>query len=144
MHLRWRLRCGSENPVQAESSRESATRRLEVNVAGTRLIRIADKEIDVSDDGRLVREIAHVCGKIIFGAVDALELHEAIGRRRETLDEPLNLLGRVLLGHCWPLVRERDVVERVVEECVGRYGDDNVAVLGDAEGAYAVVDQVLA
>jgi hypothetical protein len=143
MHLRRRLRCGSENPVQAESSRESAARRLEVNVAGTRLIRVADKEVDVSDDGRLVREIAYVCGKTILGAVDALELHQAVGRRRETLDEALNLLGRMLLGHGWPLIRERDVVERVVEECVGRRGDDDVAVV-DPKRAYAMVNQIFA
>jgi hypothetical protein len=114
-----------------------------VNVAGTRLIRVADKEVDVSDDGRLVREIAYVGGEIILGAVDALELDEAIGRRRETLDEALNLLGRMLLGHGWPLVRERDVVERVVEECVGRCGHDDVAVV-DPKRAYAMVNQIFA
>jgi hypothetical protein len=143
MHLRRRLRCGSENPVQAESSRESAARRLEVNVAGTRLIRVADKEVDVSDDGRLVREIANVCGEVILGSLDALEFYETICGRRETLDEALNLLGRMLLGHGWPLVRERDVIERVVEERVGRCGDDDVAVV-DPKRAYAMVNQIFA
>ena len=76
------------------------------------VVRVADEEIDVADDGRLVGEIADVGRRVVRRCASARELDRALGPCRQPLDESFELFARNRLGRDGAAVRERDVVER--------------------------------
>ena len=87
-----RLRRRSQNAVDTKSRRQSAARRLEVDVARAGVVRIAYKEIYVPDDRGLVRQVADVSGEVVllrsFGGAGKFD--EAFGAVGESFDQPVD------------------------------------------------------
>ena len=92
VQLRRRLGGGAQHAVHAKARREPAAVRLQVDVAGARVVRVADEQVHVADDGRLVGQVADVRGEVVV-AVHLRQLDQAVGAGAQPLDQPLHLGG---------------------------------------------------
>ncbi len=115
VHLARRLRRGREDAVHAEPHVESRARGLEVDVARAGVDRLAEEQVDVADDRRLVREVADVCGAFVVGLVrrDPLERDDPIRLGRREFHEPLQFGVGDSLGTAGSAVDTRQLLQRV-------------------------------
>src|SRR5829696_3705426 len=138
---RW-LRCGDEHTIDAEARREAGACCLEVDVAGRGVVSVANEQVHVANDRRLIGEVANIGGEIVGVGVDARELYAALGSRRQSLDESLELSAFDSLVRYGQSIRVGHVVRPTAQRVVCG-GDDQDPVVVDRLRAKAVMEQVL-
>lgn len=119
-----------------------------MNVACSCIGRIAYQKIHVAHDGRLSRQIADIgrefVSLLIASEAVASEFNEPVRLGCEPCDEAIYFVTWSDLTHCRACVRDFDIVQCVGKKRIRCYGHEEGAVVSDALGAHAVIDQILA
>ena len=62
MKLARRLECWQKNTVDAETRGKTGARGFEMDITRGDIVGVAHEQVHVADDGRLVSQVADVCG----------------------------------------------------------------------------------
>jgi hypothetical protein len=114
-----------------------------MDVACAGVVGVAHEQVDEPDDGRLRREVADIRGALVV-VIDARQLDVSTRARGEPLDRALDVAQARRLDDDLGAVHEAQVIERIIEERIGRGRHANGAAVGVSGGAHAMVEEIIA